>query len=360
MDDKRIAIPKLEANGSNWATYRDRMTLIIRSRKCGDHLESNTLTQTYQDQWEDVSAARLPRKWDTNEAVTKVLVASTLPDGVFNQIKTKATVKAQWDELKKKYETHTSMNRLNLRSKLMNTRCVEGGNVREVFNQLADIYQQLVSDGVTITDEEYASVLCNSLPPSYESTIDSITVVGETKQITADIVIKFALEAYDCKVAKGEVDVQSIALAALAGGKDGRKRKADELDRGRGRNGANQSAQKPPYGRTGVYRQGGQSAYNTQGVSYNARGGYNGDGRGEATGCIRKPPVCWNCEKVGHIAVCCWAPGGGMDQGKKQSGGVDQPKRRKLGAFRDQTHVLFILNHFNCNGDCCVYFRLTS
>src|SRR6266404_3409597 len=91
------------------------------------------------------------------------------------------------------------MNHLDLHTKLINTRCLEGGNIHKIFNQLAVIQQQLESAGVTISDEEYASILCNSLPKSYESIIAGITAVEEMKTITADIVTKFDLEAYNCK-----------------------------------------------------------------------------------------------------------------------------------------------------------------
>ncbi len=107
----------------------------------------------------------------------------------------------------------------------MNTCCLEGGNIREVFDQLAIVQQQLVSAGVDIRDEEFASILCNSLPKSYESIIPGITAVGESKTITSDIVTKFALEAYDRKITTGEVTAETIAFAA-SGGKESKKHKA--------------------------------------------------------------------------------------------------------------------------------------
>ncbi len=208
-----------------------------------------------------------------------------ITDAVFALVKNKATVKAQWDTLRTKFETHTAANQLNLLSKLINTRCVEGGNVHEVFDQLADIHQQLLMANVTITDKEYATVLCNCLPSSYELTVDTITAVGETKTITSDIVIKFALEAYNHKVAKGEVDTQSLALAAQTGGKNYRKRKANDTDNGRGRNNNARN-----------YHQGGQSVYDVRGASYNAQGGLTSGGQGhDATSRSRELPVCWNC-----------------------------------------------------------------
>ncbi len=205
MSDDKVATPKLEGDGSNWGTYHNRMRLILHSRKMGDHLTSATLTATYTTQWPAIAAGALQAHWEANEITAMSLIASSLPDTVFSLVKNQTTVFAQWEALKKKYDTHSSNHRFDLCSKLMNTRCLEGGNICETFNQLAIIQQQLASAGVNIGDDEFASILCNSLPKSYESIIPAITVVGETKTITSDVVTKFALEAYNHKVAMGEI-----------------------------------------------------------------------------------------------------------------------------------------------------------
>ena len=164
-----------------------------------------TLTATFQTHWPAIDAGQLQAHWESNKILVMSLIASSLPDGIFSLVKNKVTVHAQWDMLKKKYETHSSNHCFDLCSKLMNTCCLEGGNVREVFDQLAIVQQQLASAGVDIGDEEFASILRNSLPKSYKSIIPGITVVGESKTITLDIFSKFALEAYDRKIATGEV-----------------------------------------------------------------------------------------------------------------------------------------------------------
>ena len=231
MSDNKVATPKLEGNGSNWGTYHNRMHLILRLRKLGDHLTSATLTTTYITQWPAITAGALQVHWESNEITAMSLIASSLLDTVFSLVKNQTTVFAQWEALKKKYNTHSSNHRFDLHSKLMNTHCLEGGNIHKTFNQLAIIQQQLASAGVNIGDDEFASVLRNSLQKSYESIIPAITMVGEMKTITSDVITKFALEAYDCKVEMGEVTTETIAFAA-SGGKESKKCKA--FDQGTG------------------------------------------------------------------------------------------------------------------------------
>ena len=152
----------------------------------------------------------------------------------------------------------------------MNTHCLEGGNICEVFDQLAIIQQQLASTGVDTEDKEFASILHNSLLKSYQSIIPGITAVGESKTIALDIILKFALEAYDCKIATGEVTTKTIAFA-MSGGKESKKRKA-----------TNQGGNN--YGWHGQ-----QSNRWRGGSSGHMRGGR---GRGGATGYSCEPPVC--------------------------------------------------------------------
>ncbi len=139
MSDNKVATPKLEGDGSNWGTYHDRMRLILHLRKLGDHLTLVTLTATYTTQWPAITAGALQAYWEANKITAMSLIASSLPDTVFSLVKNQNTVFAQWEALKKKYDTHSSNHRFDLRSKLMNTRCLEGGNVCETFNQLAII-----------------------------------------------------------------------------------------------------------------------------------------------------------------------------------------------------------------------------
>ncbi len=295
MTDDKVATLKLETDGAR----------TTHSRKCGNHLTSATLTATYQTHWPAINARQLQVHWESNEILVMSLLASSLPDGIFSLVKNKVTVHAQWDVLKKKYETHSSNHCFDLHSKLMNTHCLEGGNIREVFDQLAIIQQQLASAGVDIGDEEFVSILCNSLPKSYESIIPGITAVGESKTITLDIVRKFALEAYDCKITTGEVTTKTIAFAT-SGGKELKKRKA-----------TNQGGNS--YGWHGQQSNGWRG-----GGSGHTRGGR---GRGGATRRSCKPLVCWNCGKPGHIEVWCCTPRGGS-MGHTGGGKDDRQSKR--------------------------------
>ncbi len=319
MSNDKVATPKLEGDGSNWGTYHDRMRLILCSHKLGNHLTSATLTATYTTQWPAIAARALQAHWESNEISAMSLIASSLLDTVFSLVKNQTTVFAQWEALKKKYDTHSSNHCFDLRSKLMDTCCLEGGNVRETFNQLAVIQQQLASAGVNIGDDEFASVLCNSLPKSYESIIPAITVVGEMKTITSDVVTKFALEAYDHKVEMGEVTTETIAFAT-SGGKESKKCKASDQGTGGG-NGWHGQQLNGWRGENSGYTRGGR-------------------GQGEATGHSHKPPVCWNCRKPGHIEVWCHTlrggcmghMGGGSDERQLKRCKHDGGKKKKTTA----------------------------
>ena len=79
-----------------------------------------------------------------------------------------------WEAVKQLYEERTSL--VDLHNKLENTHRIEGGNVRDHFQELANLRQQLAAMGDDVPESEYASTLMVSLPRSYYPTLHAIAV----------------------------------------------------------------------------------------------------------------------------------------------------------------------------------------
>src|ERR1700677_3082778 len=148
-DDLRISITKLIADGSNWVTYRDRMLWAIDSRGLAEHLTNAAMTVTYTAVGL-VGTVTPQMRWDHDQAVVKQLIAASVPDTVFNSIKTGTTAKDVWDALKKLYEGCTMLITIDLGRRLQTTRCGEDENVREHFEKLKDFREQLAAMGFRI------------------------------------------------------------------------------------------------------------------------------------------------------------------------------------------------------------------
>jgi gag-polypeptide of LTR copia-type len=133
MDKERTTrITKLAADGSNWVNYRDRMLLLIRSQKWKDHLTENSPTKRYIAAG-NVDGATPNEQWEDDQAALINLIASSIPDSVFNKVKDKANTKGVWEALKDLHEERSPMVTIELQWCIGNVRCGDDENLRTHF-----------------------------------------------------------------------------------------------------------------------------------------------------------------------------------------------------------------------------------
>ena len=197
-DEFKIRITKLAADGSNWVTYRDRIMWALDVKGLLEHLTEDTITSYYSAAG-TIDGLTPEARWKRDEAMVKQLVAGSVPDTVFSQIKAGLKAKEVWDQLRTLYEGRSKLILVDLRRKLQNTRCGPEDDVRAHFENLADLKEQLAAMGHTITDDEYATILLGSLPESYEYAMNAIMAAADIsgKQITPALVIRLVMDEYD-------------------------------------------------------------------------------------------------------------------------------------------------------------------
>ncbi len=76
---------------------------------------------------------------DADEAMTMQVIAASIPDSVFTNIKSKTVAKDVWDTLKALFEGRTTMVLVRLSQQLQSARCSDDDNVREHFEKLANL-----------------------------------------------------------------------------------------------------------------------------------------------------------------------------------------------------------------------------
>jgi len=101
--DFTLHLPKLSADGSNWITYRDRIKWTITMRGLGDHLTDDKLTQGYRSAG-DIGGLKPEQRWTADKIAVNQIFGATIPDLVFNQIKSSYEPKDVWDKLKALFE----------------------------------------------------------------------------------------------------------------------------------------------------------------------------------------------------------------------------------------------------------------
>ena len=64
---------------------------------------------------------------------------------------------------------------VDLGRKFQTTHCRDDDDVCSHLSKLTDLHDKLAVLGRAVSDDEYVTVLIRSLPPSYDSPIDSLT-----------------------------------------------------------------------------------------------------------------------------------------------------------------------------------------
>ncbi len=263
-DDFKTNVERLVSDGSNWVTYRDRMIWSLRSRRLMEHLASSTVPAAYINAG-DINHQTPQMRWESEEAITMQIIAVSIPNSVFTTVKTHTTAKDMWDALKALYEGRTTMILVKLSQQLQSTRCGDEENVREHFDKLANLREQLAAMGKSVPDSEYASILMGSLPSTYAGMLGSIAASAEMSgtAVSSTIVVKLATDEYDRRTLQSGKAQDEAFTADSQKKKKGKKRDVE----------------------------------------------------------------CENCHKKGHTKAQCWAKGGGNEGGGPKRKGKDDDKK---------------------------------
>jgi len=168
LGDDFLRVPKLAADGENWVTYKDRLQWSVDARGLLGHLDGtetkpvdpSTLTgrgaswvPASADEMKEVVVYKATMKeWRMGEAIVKQQIAGTIPDTLSNM-----------------FEQRSRIVSVELLRKLQEQKCGEKANVREHFDKMRTIREQLSSLGQAPTDESFAAIILGSLPASRTS-----------------------------------------------------------------------------------------------------------------------------------------------------------------------------------------------
>ena len=194
----KSSVPKLQSDGANWVTYRDRLILALESLGLDIHLNNDKAPKEYSAKGE-VGGLDAATRWKRGESGTKQLIAATIPETIFSQIKGGTRAKEMWEALKKLHEERSRVTRVTLLRKFRNLKCEEEGDVRTHFDELAHMREQLAAMGKTIDEDDYVDILLASLPSSYQPSVSAInasTRLGNNT-IKSDDVIQLMTDEYE-------------------------------------------------------------------------------------------------------------------------------------------------------------------
>jgi hypothetical protein len=197
-------IPKLAADGSNWAIYHERMVLMLDALGLVDHLTDAKVPKSGADA-ETVDEAEATIRWESDDATVKLNIDASVPDVAFRVAKGGTTsAKDIWHNLKMRFETRSLRIRLELERRLYSQKCENMDDVRTHFARMDSLRKQVAAAGKLIPDDEYSYLLLLSLPEAYDATVSVImaTAYISEKDPSSDVVTRLITKEYEKKISK--------------------------------------------------------------------------------------------------------------------------------------------------------------
>src|SRR6267142_6862342 len=225
-----VQVPKLSSDGSNWVTYQDRLKWAMQANNFEDHAEAGLPSADYTALG-TIGGITMAARWAKEENTIKLILGSTLPDIAFNRIKTTANMHNAWEILKWVFEEQSKVLVADVIQRFQNKHCKEDKSVRNHFEYLADLHEQLTVMGKVVTDEDYTDMLLALLLASYNGTVLSMSVSMCLcmKVLTSEIFKQFILdESKHWQVKDKYVESHNEALAMESGSQKGKDKSKDK------------------------------------------------------------------------------------------------------------------------------------
>jgi hypothetical protein len=104
-----------------------------------------------------------------------------------------------WAEICTIHEGKTELVQIDMRQRLHDMRCEEGGDTKTHLSKMLWICESLAGMGATIDDKDFYAIILGSLPESYRPLLSSINATARInkKILTPDELINLITEEYE-------------------------------------------------------------------------------------------------------------------------------------------------------------------
>jgi len=200
-------LPACKANGTNWIFFQDCFLFAVNAAGLSDHFDDGPTGTTSEptkpqvanptnltaEEKEAIKQYPLTRRiWKSEQAVIKQGIASVIPDSLFLKVKGEKTAREMWNKVKAEYEKKSKMVTVDMRRKLQDEKCPEGGDVKAHLMKLQTIREGLITMGADLRDENFVAIVLGSLPTSYKTYLSVLTGAATLlgKALDPDIVLQ--------------------------------------------------------------------------------------------------------------------------------------------------------------------------
>ena len=191
-------VPKLDVSGKNWAIYRIRFTRAVQSKGVWSHLEG-TAAKPVASGTNPPDATELVA-WLKDESIALDLLTQRIPDSTVIRTASQTDAAAMWKEIIREYTEKGTYAQTDLRTKFLESKCPDKGDVRVWLDSLRVQKEELVQVGVAIDEKDFRSTIISSLPTYLSgfasSQLAAAHLYSPTKTIDPDILISLVSEEY--------------------------------------------------------------------------------------------------------------------------------------------------------------------
>jgi hypothetical protein len=233
-NNQALSLPKLRGDGSNWATYSERVINYLTSKGYRRHVQGTarkpeTLTERNGSFFKVNSLSPLSDDdlkkhedsvdaYDQMQAAVREVIYRTVDKTTFLQIKNEVDAAAVWKKVSSIHADRGSLYEANLLVQLQNTRYIEKESMREHIAKMNELRERLAEMNAPISDESFVSYLRTSLSltPSFRTLFTTLSTTARQtgKKLTpADVIWHLTEESTSVEI-EDSINKSNAAMMA--------------------------------------------------------------------------------------------------------------------------------------------------
>lgn len=210
---EEVKLPRLDASGKDWTTWKVRLQLAVGSRGLGGYLDgskklpidpatgrSEGWTAKTPDEIKLVEDyERNLTTWIEKDTKVRHMIANTLPNSLFVRLVGKDSAHEYFTALRNLFEKRSLVVGAEMRRQLGELKLKDGGDARAHIEKIVTLREELASIGRPVSDEDLFNIVYASLPRSYNPGLAALssTIRLQGKSVTSDDLMDIVLEEFD-------------------------------------------------------------------------------------------------------------------------------------------------------------------
>jgi hypothetical protein len=188
-NDFKQAFENLDPNGRNWVIFRKRFTIAVKAKRVWDHFDGSSIEPQPVDPNAPTSnEAQAQKEWWEREDFAMYLITQKIEDSTLRKHASHDTVAKLWAAIVAEFTQKSQMAQAHLRSELMAMRAKGGTSLHTEFDRLCSAHDDCLAAGVTISEDEYRSIIINFCPPSLGSFISQVSANAKINSILMKVI----------------------------------------------------------------------------------------------------------------------------------------------------------------------------